>query len=283
MADKGSAWLKGCGIGCGVLVLLAIAVVVLGTVWIRGSVKEFDSAIETREALEARFGQVGEYVPWPDGSVPPDRMEAFLAVRDATAPSRARFDEFFSMIPDTEEEQRELDSGSALDKLRFGLKMGRSGAGLAGNISEFFQARNRALAEMEMGLGEYTYIFVTAYYGWLGHDPGHQPGQDPDGSRASRTGRWEHPRVRRDYLEQLRNQLDSVSAETSDRASTLAAEIESMESDPRRLPWAEGLPEPVRTSLEPYRERLEASYSPDTNAFELAISEKRGWGSITAR
>jgi hypothetical protein len=35
------------------------------------------------------------------------------------------------------------------------------------------------------------------------------------------------------------------------------------------MPWEDGLPEAFAVGLEPYRDRLEATYSPATNQFEL--------------
>jgi len=47
------------------------------------------------------------------------------------------------------------------------------------------------------------------------------------------------------------------------------AELQTLEADPERIPWEDGLPEEFEAGLEPYRERLEATYSPATNPFEL--------------
>jgi hypothetical protein len=51
---------------------------------------------------------------------------------------------------------------------------------------------------------------------------------------------------------------------------TLATEIRALERDPYRLPWQNGLPPTLAESLEPYRSRLEASYSALANHLELA-------------
>ena len=47
-----------------------------------------------------------------------------------------------------------------------------------------------------------------------------------------------------------------------------------MEADLHRLPWHDGLPEVLEPSLKPFRERLEASYSPMTNMFEISYERK---------
>ena len=73
----------------------------------------------------------------------------------------------------------------------------------------------------------------------------------------------------------LRHQLAGVAAGNRNAESlqwhqTLAAEIRSLESDPYRLPWQDGLPQQLADSLAPYRTRLEASYSALANHLELA-------------
>ena len=45
--------------------------------------------------------------------------------------------------------------------------------------------------------------------------------------------------------------------------------LKALEANPARIPWEDGLPEEFAVGLEPYRERLEATYSPATNPFEL--------------
>ena len=49
----------------------------------------------------------------------------------------------------------------------------------------------------------------------------------------------------------------------------LAAEITAMESDRFRIPWRDGVPEPIAASLEPYRRQLESSYSAMCNPLEI--------------
>ena len=62
----------------------------------------------------------------------------------------------------------------------------------------------------------------------------------------------------------------------------LEREIEAMESDGRRFPWRDGLPDRIIACLRPFRERLEATYSPVTNPFELSRNRKQGSWSIQA-
>jgi hypothetical protein len=49
----------------------------------------------------------------------------------------------------------------------------------------------------------------------------------------------------------------------------VSSELTSLESDTDRVPWQDGLPDVLASGLEPYRNRLDGSYSRATNPFEL--------------
>jgi hypothetical protein len=291
MGGKRSAWWTGCGIGCGVILLLVIGIVVLTAVFVRDSVRGFDTAVENRAALEERFGSPGDYVPPPDGAIPAERMELFLRVREGTASVRETVGETFGSFDIPDERARELEEASFWERLRFVGGMSRNAFGLAGELGGFFEARNHALLDAEMGLGEYTYIYVLAYYSWLGHAPADgMPGTrvhvEPDGdappvTAGVRSMRRLSRRAHGDLIDMLRGQLGAVdrapdpmpSAEWRD---VLAAEIAALQEDRFRVPWQEGLPAQIEASLEPYRQRLEATYDPLTDEFELQRVTKRG-------
>lgn len=76
----------------------------------------------------------------------------------------------------------------------------------------------------------------------------------------------------------LRNQRAAAEAEglSSEWTDAIDREISATESDPERVPWSESLPESTRRSLEPFRSCIEASYSPETNPFELSRTERSG-------
>ena len=39
------------------------------------------------------------------------------------------------------------------------------------DFGDYITRRNKVLLANEMGLGEYTWIYVTTYHSWLGHEP----------------------------------------------------------------------------------------------------------------
>ncbi len=149
---------------------------------------------------------------------------------------------------------------------------------------------NTAMLEARMGMGEYSYVYVLAYNVWLGH-----PMAEGPGSGLSRRAGEDSPRVimgtedqtisriRGNILDMLRHQRESLSPESPEAwRVALGAEIAALEEDDSRVPWQDGVPEATAGSLEPYRDRFEGTYSPMTNAFELARNRKRGRWSYTS-
>lgn len=265
--------LVGCGSGCLLIVVAVVALIAGGMRMTKKTLSGFEGAVEARQALEQRFGEATDFTPRPDGAVPPERMEAFLAVRQAAAPVRERVVEAFSALPVDPEQAKELDSKPFLEKMRSVLDITKSSFGLGAEMGHFYEARNQALLEEGMGLGEYTYVYAMAYYVLLGH-PIDDRGQGfPMPNVASQ-------RLTRELAAMLRNQLAAL-GEDADAAwrERLEGEVAALGAHPARLPWADGLPPAIAASLEPYRERLEASYEAETNPFELGRNRRKGrWG-----
>ena len=158
----------------------------------------------------------------------------------------------------------------------------RAGLALFPRLMAFLDARNEALLASDIGLGEYLYIYTLAYPVWLG-----TPVDDGPSSLDIRGGGLEvrsEPGGRQRRLEELREQLNGLllpmlRSQLEDLRDTAAgpagwrqaleAEIEQMQRDAQRLPWQDGLPAQTAASLEPFRDRLESSYSPLSHPFEL--------------
>jgi len=47
-----------------------------------------------------------------------------------------------------------------------------------------------------------------------------------------------------------------------------------MEADRYRLPWQDGLPDVIESSLQPFRSQLEQSYNKMTNPLELTFEQR---------
>lgn len=279
MSESGNKWLIGCGIGCGVVLLVVIGLFMASFFFIKGSVDQFGAATETAEQVEQKWGDPAAYVPPADGAIAAGRMEVFLAVREATQPARENLAATWDALPMSEEEGRELEELPPWEKFKAVLGVTREAFGMTGRMADFFSARNRALLEHEMGFGEYAYIYVMAYHSYLDHDA-ERPERvgEEAGSRNQVTSEiaretW-RGKVRGLVLDILRNQREAA----TDPAwqARLDEEIAALEKDRDRVPWQEGLPDRIRESLAPYRAELEATYDGLVAPFELARSEQDG-------
>lgn len=80
--------------------------------------------------------------------------------------------------------------------------------------------------------------------------------------------RW---RLRLDLVSMLENLATALEGDPQRRQwrREVTTALAETEADSEKLPWGDGVPDPVAQALEPYREGLEATYSPATNVFEL--------------
>jgi len=251
-----SRWWRGCAIGCGAVAVLVVLTVGVGTFVMQRSFRE---AIDTREELEQVHGPTDSFTPAADGTIPPDRIEAFLHVRRSVheacgelEESSVRLEALDELDDDVEPTGREVRSA-----LWGGMK---AAFGMGSRMGEFFRTRNAALAEVDMGLGEYTYLYVV----------------------SGREDRSFSERVESDLRQMLRNQRTAIDTlgegPVVEFRDLLDREIDALESDADRLPWQDGLPPQIEASLAPYRAELEALSCPDAFNLELTRNEKFGIG-----
>lgn len=284
MANKVPGWVMGCGAGCGCLLLI---VVVLGILATAGSVSFFQRTLGGIAVAEASYqelvelaGSVEDYAPAPDGAVAPQRMELFLSVREALVPKQDELVALFADFPPDEVLDEDVSAGDV-------FKIIGDLAGMVQPISEYIDLRNRALIEREMGIGEYLYIYSIASHSWLGHVPEEGPlvtkpgdGQDGgqpdeqlfDGEDSTYGPRKVRRRYRRYMLAIVQNQRDALP--DGEQRALLDRELRLFESNPGRVLWQDGVPPAVAASLEPYRDRLEATYRRETNLFEFPARDR---------
>jgi hypothetical protein len=255
-AKKPSKWLLGCGIGCTALVMIALGLMGGGLYYFSQLGGGVDKAIEIRGTLTERHGDPEAYAPAPDGALPAERLETFVQVRQALLPMCPRFEGSFGRL-DEMDEQEDISSREL-----FGVF--RSIMGIVPLISEFYQARNQALLDAGMGLGEYTYLYVLAYHAGEGAHPEYDVGR----------------RVRGDFIRYLKAQAEAGASpefpDVTPYREALAAEIAALESDERRVPWEDGLPEVLAASLEPYREALDDTACRAADEMALSVTERGG-------
>ena len=257
--------LKGCAIGCGVLVLGTVLLAVGGTLSL---IRPFRHALADRATLEQRFGAQDAYTPSPDGAVAADRVESFLAIRRALLPVCDEFEETAAALRRLEAMDERQDV-SRSEALRQAWRVTGRMMGMGSRIGRLFEVRNRALVEAGMGLGEYTYIYVTGYHEQLVH------------STADTILFEERPvnaRIGAALRATLRRQLagleDAGGAVGSIEA--LRTEVERLERDPDRLPWQDGLPPPIEISFRPFQDELDATFCPPAAELELRRNTRRG-------
>ena len=280
-------WLIGCGIGCGVILLIVVILITSGYFFIKNIVDEFKDTEAVTEALTERFGRIPDFCPDPEGTIRTERIEAFLSARDAFAPARERVSRSMEALS----RKKDMDD-IEVGKPKSVFTMVRLGFGIIPQTAEFIKTRNEALLEAGMGLGEYYYIYAVAFYSWLGKNPEDGPGFQivgPDEDEDFVT--WEREdakelqqermrrRLNRMLLPMLHNQLEKLKTEgeTGSRGGwrqILEREIDALEEDRERILWQEGLPEVIEASLQPYRDQLEASYNPLTNPLEMMIQQR---------
>jgi hypothetical protein len=270
MSNTTTKVLTGCGVGCLLIVVALVGLGWMGYRWGKTAAEAGIAAEQAEDRLEAEYGRARDFTP--PALLSGDRIEAFLVIRESIEPQRTELTESVqSLAPDD-------DQGGRVS----GLAAARIGIGMAPRVLEFVRVRNESMLETGMGPGEYTWIYWFTYNAWLGHPGGDsllsdilEAHAESDSSTRLHIDGMDHGDVAR----QLRRQVEPMfrnleramasDPEDSEMGELLTAELVAIEADYGRLPWQDGLPEVFATGLEPYRERLETSYSRATNPFEL--------------
>ena len=236
--------------------------------------------------MTERYGEIKDFCPDPGGAIGPERVEAFLSVRNSMEPSKEKLENSVIILSDEERASqfKEKPSPGVLTKIKTGFE-------IIPLIAEFYTRRNQALLDAEMGLGEYYFIYAVSYYSWLGKSPGdgleYNLWREYDEKRgvywrrrvSENLEEQQHDvlkQLHRQILPMLKNQLakltrNDVSPIRDPWRESVAAEIEAMEANRFRLLWQDGLPDILEVSLKPFRGRLEVSYSKVLNTLEMAL------------
>ena len=279
-------WLLGLGIGCGGAAVIVIVLFVVGYLFVRNATQGFRASDELMKSLEAKHGRAEDYCPDPGGAVAAERLEIFLAAREDARPARAALEASLKTL--TEYEKEKHAGGESSKNVFQALKVG---VGMIPQMSDFMRIRAQALLDRGMGEGEYYYIYVVAYHAWLKkpvldgasfqiRGPGRDPSDPDDQAALSFSRDMILARAHRLVLPMLKCQLAKLEAGRPAGTApdkwheALAAEIKAMEADRSRLPWQDGLPEAIESSLRPFRDRLEAGFSPMADVFEISRDER---------
>jgi len=218
-----------------------------------------------------RFGRANQYTPPADGFIAPGRLERFIRVRKAVQPGCRAFQGILEDV--IRIETIESDPGlPAGDKVSEGLDSFKGMFGAIPALVAYMDARNSALLEEEIGLGEYFYIYLAAYAGQLA--------QDTVGRYAGQEEAHISPRARKEYLQILGNQLAALQAADQDATTEalttdLQTEMTALEDGSHATPWPGGPPAKTAESLAPYRDRLSPLYCEGVVRIEL-LQKNRG-------
>ena len=257
MSKQSKKWLRGCAVGCGTVAILFLLALGVGSFVMQ---RPFQDAIGTREELEDVHGPTASFTPAPDGTILSDRVEAFIQVRRSLQTACGELEESSAQFETLDHLDDEDKATTGEIRVAFWSAM-KAAFGMGTQMGEFFQTRNATLAEVDMGLGEYTYLYVLAYV-----------------PRSGREDRAISDRVASDLRQMLRNQQAAIDALGEDAVNEfgdlLDREIAALEVDAERLAWQEGLPPQIEASLAPYRDELDALYCPDAFSLELTRNEK---------
>jgi len=284
MEKSTKKWFMGCGIGCGVIVVILLVLLVLGFFFVKDMVYKFEETGELTNSLKDLYGEIEDYTPSPDGRISYERMEAFLYVRESMALVRDKLEYSISILDSTRKQEGREDVKRPGQVIR----AVKAAFGLIPGIGDFYAQRSQALLDVEMGLGEYMYIYILSYYSMLEKPPGDGPGFHlVQNDKEWRFDEWDKEdnieernvmmteRINQLILSMLKNQLPQLdspatTSEEDEWRGAFLAEIQSLEGDVRRIPWQDGLPFVIEASFRPFPTRLENSYSSMVNILELA-------------
>jgi hypothetical protein len=223
------------------------------------------------QEINDRFGWLTDYTPPLDGHLTPGRVEAFIQVREAVQRNCRIFQGILEDIIAVESVEAD-EKMTAGEKASKGMDSFKSMFSAAPAFLEFMDARNAALLEVGMGLGEYVYIYLASYGPQLSRETG-SVYADMDEAYLSQRARSEFAMI-------LENQVAALTAagqESSnpDLISDLRMQIANMEKASKAPPWPNGPGGTLGESLAPFREQIDALYCSGIVKTEL-LQKNRG-------
>ena len=286
--EKSSKAVKGLGYGCGILIFIVLLILVGGYFYMKGKLDKVEELDALSIELEARYGLLSSFTPSPSGKISADRIESFLLIEDSLWSEKDELEN--SILSLTEEIKNADEDESFLDVINI---IG-SGAGIIPELLNYYSKRGTLLLENNMGLGEYYYIYITAYFSYLGKNISDGPpfhimnrdfndgelvltfGDENSKSLNLESSQEEVREARSNYIslrvnKLFRNYFDNLlnKDSTTSFAQNAKAEFELLKSNKLRIPWEGSPPEEIIESLLPYKYKLESSYNYLINPVEL--------------
>ena len=134
--------------GCLLTVLAISFVIASGFYFLTTGIRE---AKHQEQILIDRFGWADQYTPSIDGSITPQRMEAFIRVREAVQQNCIDYQDILKSIANLDKLETEQES-SAGEAASVSFQSFKSIFSAGPRMVEFSETRNQALLDEEMGL-----------------------------------------------------------------------------------------------------------------------------------
>ncbi len=255
--------------GC---LLIVIALVFITASGIYFSTAGIRDAKRLEQTLIDRYDWANNYTPSLDGAIPPQRVEKFIRVRQAVQTQCRDYQAVLTSIANLDKIDSNQDT-TASEAASTGMEGFKSAFSAGPKMIKFSNTRNQALVDEEMGIGEYVYIYLTAY--------GQQLASESASPYSGMEEAYLSPRARKEFVQMLNNQLAAIKASgeqtsNADLVVHLRQEIEALETGSRLSPWPNGPVGAARESLTPYQQELAELYCPGVVKIEL-LQKNRGF------
>jgi hypothetical protein len=256
-------------LGCGVVAALLVAVLIVGGMmissWFRAKFPAAERIEKTQAEMRERFGDADQFTPPLDGSLPPERLEIFVALRESLSSRRdsaaVGLARFVRETKRTRPEER-----GRIEKVLEVVQMARGGAEMTAGMLGYFSERQQMLLDRGMGDGEYAYWLALTALAWLGWDPLASPGVEQVLQGSDMRG--DAAELRGDLLRTFRRQLGNLQRDLKAKPSRTPAEEEMLQRVAAELaadlpagsaPFQANFPSEWAAALAPYRERITAT------------------------
>lgn len=255
--------------GC---LLLVIALVFITASAVYFSTAGIRDAKRLEQTLIDRYDWANNYTPAIDGAIPPQRVEKFIRVRQAVQTQCLDYQAVLSSIASLDNIESNPDT-TASEAASTGMAGFKSAFSAGPKMIKFSDTRNQALLDEEMGLGEYMYIYLTAY--------GQQLASESASPYSGMEEAYLSPRARKEFIQILNNQLAAIEASgeqasNADLVKHLRQEIEALETGSQLSPWPNGPVGAARESLASYQQELAGLYCSGVVRIEL-LQKNRGF------
>lgn len=217
------------------------------------------------QSLIDQYGWANKYTPASNGSIPGQRVERFIRVREALQQNCRDYQGILDDVLAIESIETNEEM-TPVEKTSTGIRSFTGIFSAAPNMLEFMEVRNASLLAEEMGLGEYIYIYMAVY--------GEQLATESVSNYSGMEEAYISQRTRDEFVQILANQLAALEAAgpgdfPEGLIVDLRAEVEAIKDGSHTSPWPNGPTGMTRESLAPYREQLADLYCAGIVKIEL--------------